>query len=206
MFRVKIVPNDGWHTIGEEGLIIEGTEHWAYPTPVGEDYNGLAHDIFEHIGEQNGTAEDELRAFGASLFGRYNLGLTHSERDIGIEIGSFVRHHLEVPNTIKVRGLVHELQDYLWEGIVKESNNVLATPLPKNMKRIIMHWLYKGYMQAQRRYKNSACLVNMYKELQRQLKEKLKYVELENIKHIWINYDPKTEYVNVRVVEHPLYY
>jgi len=34
MFRVKLVPNDGLHTTGESGLVVEGQGYWQYPTPL----------------------------------------------------------------------------------------------------------------------------------------------------------------------------
>ena len=205
MFRFKLVMTFGDGLTGEEGLLPVGWDSWATPTPLYSNphkghYRGLAHDLIEHMGEQNGTAEDELRAFGAVLFGRYNMGVTTNAFHLGIEIGSFINNYIERPKHTRVCGEVLEVQDQLWEGILKESGYTLTVPLKPKDKRPIMHWISKGFMQAQRRYKSSACMVNLYESVTRELREALRYSE--SPKAVYVTVDIPTEIVHVRVKEH----
>ena len=205
MFRFKLAMTFGDGLTGEEGLLPVGWDSWATPTPLysqphKDHYRGLAHDLIEHMGEQNGTAEDELRAFGAVLFGRYNMGVTTNAFYLGIEVGSFINNYIERPKHTRVCGEVLEVQDQLWGGILKESGYTLTVPLKPKDKRPIMHWISKGYMQAQRRYKSSACMVNLYESVTRQLREALRYSEYP--KAVYVTVDVPTEIVHVRVKEH----
>lgn len=205
MFRFKLAMTFGDGLTGEEGLLPIGWDSWATPTPLYSNphkghYRGLAHDLIEHIGEQHGTAEDELRAFGAVLFGRYNMGVTTNAFHLGIEIGSFINNYIERPKHTRVCKEVLEVQDQLWEGILKESGYTLTVPLKPKDKRPIMHWISKGFMQAQRRYKSSACMVNLYDSVNRQLREALRFTEFP--KAVYVTVDIPTEIVHVRVKEH----
>lgn len=204
MFRFKLAMTYGDNLTGEEGLLPIGWD-WATPTPLysqphKDHYRGLAHDLIEHMGEQNGTAEDELRAFGAVLFGRYNMGTTPSVFHLGIEIGSFINNYIERPKHTRVCAEVLEVQDQLWAGILKESRHLLTVPLKPKDKRPSMHWISKGYMQAQRRYKSSTCMTNLYFSVARQLSEALRFTE--SPKAVYVTVDVPTETVHVRVKEH----
>lgn len=205
MFRNKLVLGFGDES-GEEGLLIEGWD-WATPTvipnikPNRDYYRLLAHDLVEHIGEQNGTAEDELRAFGAILFGRFSLGMGGTDTELGIEIGSFIHNHIEVPKTIRICPEVREYQDAIWEGILAESDYILTKPLEPKDKRVIMHWLSKGYMQAQRRYKTPMCLYNLYCSVTHHLFEALRCPP-DYLKAVHVGIDIQSEEVHVRVKEH----
>lgn len=205
MFRFKLAMTFGDGLTGEEGLLPVGWDSWATPTPLypqphKDHYRGLAHDLIEHMGEQNGTAEDELRAFGACIFGRYNMGDIYSAFHIGIEIGSFINNYIERPKHTRVCEEVLEIQDQLWEGILKESRHILTVPLKPTDKRPIMHWISKGYMQALRRYKSSGCMTNLYFSVARQLSEALRFTE--SPKAVYVTVDIPTEIVHVRVKEH----
>lgn len=205
MFRFKLAMTFGDGLTGEEGLLPVGWDSWATPTPLysqphKDHYRGLAHDLIEHMGEQNGTAEDELRAFGAVLFGRYNMGDIYSAFHIGIEIGSFINNHIERPKHTRVCEEVLEIQDQLWEGILKKSRHTLTVPLKPKDKRPIMHWISKGYMQALRRYKSSSCMTNLYFSVAHQLNEALRYSK--SPKAVYVTIDIPTEIVHVRVKEH----
>ena len=204
MFRFKLVMTYGDDLTGEEGLLPVGWD-WATPTPLYSNphkyhYRGLAHDLIEHMGEQNGTVEDELRAFGAAIFGRYNMGTSTSAINLGIEIGSSINNYIERPKHTRVCEEVLEIQDQLWEGILKESRHILTVPLKPKDKRPIMHWISKGFMQAQRRYKSSDCMVNLYESVTRQLHEALRFTE--SPKAVYVTVDIPTEIVHVRVKEH----
>jgi len=204
MFRFKLVMTYGDDLTGEEGLLPVGWD-WATPTPLYSNphkyhYRGLAHDLIEHMGEQNGTVEDELRAYGAVLFGRYNMGTTHSAFHLGIDIGLFINNYIERPKHMRVCKEVLEVQDQLWEGILKESGYILTVPLKPIDKRPIMHWLSVGFMQARRRYKSSQCMINLYLSVARQLHEALRFTE--SPKAVYVTVDIPTEIVHVRVKEH----
>lgn len=205
MFRFKLAMTYGNEHTGEEGLLPIGWDSWATPTPLysnphKDHYRGLAHDLIEHMGEQNGTAEDELRALGAVIFGRYNMGTSNNAFHLGIEIGSFINNYIERPKHTRVCEEVLEIQDQLWEGILKESRHLLTVPLKPTDKRPIMHWISKGFMQARRRYKSSACMVNLYESVNRQLREALRFTEFP--KAVYVTIDIPTEIVHVRVKEY----
>ena len=80
MYKTKLVIGLGDGELNEEGLMVQGWD-WSTVLPLhsidfknNRAFNVIAHDVFEHIGKQIGSVEDELRAFGAVLFGRFNMG------------------------------------------------------------------------------------------------------------------------------------
>lgn len=208
MYKTKLVIGLGDGELNEEGLMIQGWD-WSTVTPLTEvdfkynkaHFNLVAHDIFEHIGKQTGSIEDELRAVGAILFGRFNMGITGTDKSLGGEIGSFLTPYIKQVKHPKIHSDVLNYSDGLCEGIQAELKYIYPECDFQTIKNQVLHWISKGYRQAERKYKYPCTLVNMYTELQKQLTEKLRFVEL--IKHVMISYDPATEYVDVRVVEEP---
>lgn len=206
MYKTKLVIGLGDDVISEEGLMVQGWD-WSTVLPLhsinfkdDRAFNIIAHDVFEHIGKQTGSVEDELRAFGVILFGRFNMGITNTDRDLGVEIGSFLKPYIKQVKHPKIHTDVLSYSDGLCEGIQAEFKYMYPEYDFQTIKNQVLHWISKGYRQAERKYKYSCTLVNMYIELQKQLTEKLRFVEL--IKHVMISYDIATEYVNVRVVEY----
>lgn len=206
MYRTKLVLGMGDGGLGEEGLMVQGW-NWSTVEPLeyvnfkdDRAFNVIAHDVFEHIGKQTGSVEDELRAFGAILFGRFSLGITSNDRSLGTEIASFLKPNIKQIKRTKIHPDVLYYADSLCEGIQSEFKYYYPKCDFKTIQNQVLHWISKGYRQAERKYKYPSTLVNMYIELQRQLREKLKWVEF--FKHVNISYDPATEYVNVRVVEY----
>jgi hypothetical protein len=207
MYKTKLVIGLGDGALNEEGLMVQGWD-WSTVLPLdsidfknNRAFNIIAHDVFEHIGKQTGSVEDELRAFGALLFGRFNMGITETDIDLGTEIGSFLTPYIKQVKHPKIHTDVLNYSDGLCEGIREELKYTYPECDFQTLKNQVLHWISKGYRQAERKYKYPCTLVNMYTELQRQLTEKLRFVEL--IKHVMISYDPATEYVDVRVVEEP---
>lgn len=206
MYRTKLVLGMGDGDLGIEGLMVKGW-NWSTVEPLeyvdfkdDRAFNVIAHDVFEHIGKQTGSVEDELRAFGAILFGRFSLGITSNDRSLGTEIASFLKPNIKQIKRTKVHPDILAYANSLCEGIQSEFKYHYPECDFKTIQNQVLHWISKGYRQAERKYKYSSTLVNMYLELQRQLREKLRWVEL--FKHVNISYDPTTEYVNVTVVEY----
>lgn len=205
VYKTKLVIGLGDDVISEEGLMVQGWD-WSTVLPLhsinfkdDRAFNIIAHDVFEHIGKQTGSVEDELRAFGAVLFGRFNMGIAGTDRNLGIEIGSFLTPYIQRVKRPKIHSDVLSYSDSLCEGIQAEFKYIYPECDFQTIKNQVLHWISKGYRQAERKYKYSCTLVNMYTELQRQLQQKLRWVEL--LKYVMISYAPTTEYVDVHVVE-----
>lgn len=205
MYKTKLVIGLGDGVLCEEGLMVQGWD-WSTVLPLDPNYfkstgafNIIAHDVFEHIGKQTGSVEDELRAFGAILFGRFNMGITGTDKSLGGEIGSFLTPHIKQVKHPKIHTDVLYYSDGLCEGIQAELKYTYPECDFQTIRNQVLHWISRGYRQAERKYKYSCTLVNMYTELQRQLAQKLRWVDL--LKYVMISYDPATEYVDVRVVE-----
>ena len=205
MYKTKLVIGLGDGELNEEGLMVQGWD-WSTVLPLhsvdfkyDRAFNIIAHDVFEHIGKQTGSVEDELRAFGVILFGRFNMGITGTDIDLGAEIGSFLTPYIKQVKRPKIHHDVLNHAEGLCEGIQAELKYTYPECDFQTIRNQVLHWISKGYRQAERKYKYSCTLVNMYTELQRQLAQKLRWVEL--FKYVMISYDPTTEYVDVRVVE-----
>lgn len=202
MYKIKLVMDRGDGNTPKDGLLIEGWD-WATPEVIGNrnNYNTIAHDVFEHIGKQTGSVEDELRAFGAIIFGRHNLGITGiGERFLGVEIAGFLSPDIKRIKRPKIHSDILDISDALCEGIEEGFSYTYPQEDFAALKTHVLHWLSKGYRQAERKYKYSSTLVNMFMELQRQLRERI--TSDSWIKYVTAHYDPKTEYVNVLVVEY----
>ncbi len=204
MYKTKLVIGMGDGEAVEEGLMIQGWD-WSTVLPLNyvdfksdTSFNLVCHDVFEHIGKQTGSVEDELRAFGVILFSRFNMGIAGTDRSLGIEIASFLTPHIKQVKRPKIHPDIRDYADGLCDGIQAELKYIYPECDFQTIRNQVLHWISKGYRQAERKYKYPSTLTNMYLELERQLQQKLKWVEL--LKYVMISYDPATEYVNVRVV------
>lgn len=127
------------------------------------------------------------------------MGITPTDKGLGVEIASFLTPYIKQVKRPKIHPDVLNYSDGLCEGIQAELKYTYPECDFQTIKNQVLHWISKGYRQAERKYKYSCTLVNMYTELQKQLADKLRWVEL--LKCVMISYDPATKYVDVRVVE-----
>ena len=215
LIKKTLVIGEGDGLIDEKGLHIKGWD-WATVCPLShhntlQSFNVLAHDTLEHIGNQTGSIEDELRAFGVILFGRYEQGLIGGiyqspETTLADDIADFLTFNLIKPTRYISEDTVASIFEYMKEPLTEafKHNYEDYTPTEEFYKTII-HYLSLGFIQAKRRYKHSGLLTHLYQNLQYDLLQALKNEDTYSIKKVFITVDTITCAITIRKHYHAYY-
>lgn len=215
LIKKTLVIGEGDGVIGEDGLHIKGWD-WATVCPLShhktlQSFNVLAHDILEHIGNQTGSIEDELRAFGVILFGRYEQGLIGGvyqspETTLAYDIADFLTPNLIKPKRYISEETIASIFQYMKEPLTKEFKFTYEDYTPtEEFYKTVIHYLSLGFIQAKRRYKYSGALTHLYQNLQSDLLQELKYEDEYSVKKVYVRIDTDTYDINIRVIRHDYY-
>ncbi len=164
--------------------------------PNGDPLPGMAvaHDILEHFAHDDGSAEGEMQALGACMLIRGESGYfqrngnaNSTEQHLAADFPEIWRYHTDRDNRTAVRpcGLIRnsDVMDMAREAVrlgVKELREMECDNLPtaEDCERFA-RWMGKGYMRAQKRYKNRvhAVAYRVFQEIEEKADKALQHAE-----------------------------
>ena len=155
--------------------------------PQGDPLGGMAvaHDILEHFPKDNGSAEGEYMALGASLFVRGDAGYYangSAEENIASDLPTVwgIQPHVR-PCSLSRDSEIMERAREATRYWAKELQYMHENDWPSSKDRErVARWIAKGYMRAKRRYaKIPACYLawDLFKPIEEGAEKALKYAE-----------------------------
>lgn len=189
---MKIIFNIKQDDNGINGLMFEGApSHFdAIDISMASQYYNpmrlVAHDILEHdIKNDDGSVECELMAIGAAMYGRGNHGEIDARGFLG-DIVSMARDSmLQLKNTNKgmktfepIEWIIEELKN---KNLIKEIKNELGddfkTSEINNFIKLALRYIRIGARRAERRFKNSFDMYNMFLKLTDKLSKVARFMD-----------------------------
>lgn len=179
--------------------------------PEGDPLGGMAvaHDILEHFPNDDGKAEGEFMALGASLWIRGQSGYFRNgtpESNIASDFPEIWRHVIYEDERTYVRECPHksrneEVQESGKQILIhaleemREQFEEYELPSEETQQRIVQ-WLAYGFNRAAKRYgkyhrrgiTHYEIAHQLFAEIEKQADEKLKYAEEGQILTVFVNY------------------
>jgi hypothetical protein len=142
----------------ETGLYIKGTEH-NERLNAATHMSLIAHDVVEHFGQPQGTAENEFEAIGATQFVRAPWEPIRLESDISSVWEDMESYGDTLP---ELSDLECEEREIFTEMVEKTHDMV-----DENLKRLTVNLLCNGYNKAQQQHKSSIDAYDLYQTIAR---------------------------------------
>lgn len=164
---------------GNLGWLIKDAPDNYYPCESGLL---MAHDLLEHKSNLTGSIEDELMAFGAAYYIRYeteyfahkiyNTFETIFDNDIAYIIENNFRYILDnkLVNFKFDKNNQHIIKSFI--AVIDNANKRIEhyynkfNTLPKIYYNFFTYWMYKGYKWAQKRYLNNYNICDLFTQIE----------------------------------------
>lgn len=155
--------------------------------PNGDPLTGMAaaHDILEHFPKDNGNAEGEWQALGASLWIRGNAGYYQNGTPES-NIASDLPEVWSIQPYARACGLSRDLEimeqarsavaHWMDEERTRDNDSLPSSADQENVAR----WIARGYQRAKRRYRASDChsiCYNLFQPIQEACDRELKHAD-----------------------------